>query len=374
MQFDSATPLRTPQRRAPKLLFTPLRPTQFTNQEKTLNDPIQPAKPVFEGVVLSPPDSSFLKSFVPIALDTISPPSSEDDDEGAEISFAASHQRGLPESHSLAMDGFEDVEHEDARDSDFPSPSRPARTPRRQTKKRIVYSSDEESDVPPMRMTRTPLVTQEDAAEIEYVGGMEPTAIVQAAVAESITPPQKKGSRSKTAAKDVSKFIDAMARAVGKDDEEEDSDDAGSLDDFIVDDDYVEYEDANGDEEENAYVLTYSPTTPKPRRTPAQTKSITVDLTETSDEEIVEPTVPVGPAGTRPRPRARPPPAKSAQTPGKNRAEKKNWNENKQQLARQIMVELDESVFERKLVEEWKVFPVWNNKLLTTAGRANHKR
>jgi hypothetical protein len=325
--------------------------------------------------VLSPPDNSFLKSFVPIALDTVQPISSGKSDEVAEIRCEAARQRTPSESHYPAFDAFEHVEHEDARDSDFPSPSRPKRTPRRQAKKRVVYSSDEESDIPPIPMTKTPLVIQEDAVEIEYVGKTTKAADAQEVFAASITPPQKKASRTRTAAKDVSKFIDAMARAIGKDDDEEDSDDAGSLDDFIVDDDYVEYEEANGDEEDNAYVLTYSPTTPKPRRATAQTKNVTVDLTETSDEDTAEPTAPVVPAGTRPKPRARPPPAKlPVQTPGKNRAEKKNWNENKQQLARQIMDELDELVFERKLVEEWKVFPVWNNKLLTTAGRAHHKR
>lgn len=371
VQFDSATPLKTPQRKAPKLVFTPLRPTQSTNQEKSLPDPTQSFKPVFEEVVLSPPDSSFLQSFAHVELEARPSASSIDSVAAETMSEAVRHIA----SPSVPVEGFNDALDE-ARNNEYraesASPDQPTRTPRRPTKKRIVYSSDEESSPPSIRRTKSPASLQEDSEEIQYVG--ETTMPVKSREGGTLmtptTPPPKKGRQTRKAAEGVSKFIDAMAHAIGRDSEDEDSDEAGSLDDFIVDDDYVEYEDP----EDNAYVLTYSPTTPKLRKAPAPTKSVPVDLTETSDEETTEQGIAAAPTGTRPKPRTRQPPARAIQTPSKNRAEKKSWNESKHHLARQIMDELDELVFERKLVEEWKVFPVWNNKLLTTAGRAHHKR
>lgn len=334
---------------------------------------------VLEGVVLSPADSSFRRSFIHDSPDA--EPSPLSDRENLDISDDVSQVSLIipaPTSPSPAPVKANIVEqvHDDAsEESDYPAPSRPAVTPRRQTKKRVVYSSDEDAEDPDPRISPPP-TRKDEATVIEVIDDRD---LPEEREVDRMDPStNKKATRRKhrNTTKHVSKFIDTMARATGRDSDDEDSEDAGSLDDFIVDDDYVEYEKEDS-EDPDAYVLTYSPTTPKPRKKTAPTGSVTVDLTETSDEEDAD-ADPIPSVATGPRPKARPRAPinrpQPTETPKKSRTEKKSWKENKQKLAMDIMQELDELVFEDKLVKEWNVAPVWNNKLLTTAGRAHHKR
>lgn len=381
--FDAVTPMKTPQRKAPKLLFTPLRPVQAVNQPETqppnespkfaIDKDEESSQSDLEGVVLSPADSSFRRSYIqdsPITHPQLQLERAEISDDLSEASFIIRASASPPAPSQDSRRTY-DVEESETQASELPSPVPTPVRPRRQLKKRVVYSSDEESEHPGVVF---PLSTQADEViDVEVIGD-DPCAEQEV---DGLDPKAKQTRTTRTKPKkknDVAKFFDTMARSTGNDSEDDDSDDAGSLADFIVDDDYVEYEDENS-EDAYAYVLTYSPTTPKPRKKAAPIASITVDLTETSDEEVVDP-VPNISTGARPKPRPRAPPAglQPSETPRKSRAEKKSWNENKQRLAMDIMQELDKLVFEDKLVKEWKVAPVWNNKLLTTAGRAHHKR
>jgi hypothetical protein len=395
VQFDAVTPMKTPQRKAPKLVFTPLRPVQpIVPPSNRLSSEIldstadaeEIAAEVLEGVVLSPADSSFRRSFIHDSPGA--PTSTAEEREDIDISDDVSQVSliiSAPASPSpipVESNDVEQVHDDETVESDVPSPIRPAATPRRQTKKRVVYSSDEDAEAPASSMSRSPtrtdkvtvieIIEESPSPEEFQVDGID--SITKTKAIDSITKTKATRSRNRKTTKEVSKFFDTMARATGRDSEDDDSDDAGSLDDFIVDDDYVEYEKDDSDDPD-AYVLTYSPTTPKPRKKAAPAVSITVDLTETSDEEDA---APIPSVATGPRPKARPRAPinrpQPTETPKKSRTEKKSWKESKQRLAMDIMQELDELVFEDKLVKEWNVAPVWNNKLLTTAGRAHHKR
>lgn len=382
VQFNAVTPMKTPQRKAPKLVFTPLRPVQPADPPET-QMPIGSAKFAteyeesshldLEGVVLSPADSSFRRSYFqdsPSTNPQVELERAEILDDLSEASFIIRASASPPASSRDSRRTY-DVKDSETQAADLPSPVPSPVRPRRQLKKRVVYSSDEESEHPGVMVP--PSTQADEVIDVEAIGDGPYTELE----VDGLNPKTKQTRTTRTKAKkksDVAKFFDTMARSTDNDSEDDDSDDAGSLDDFIVDDDYVEYEDENS-EDDYAYVLTYSPTTPKPRKKAAPMASVTVDLTETSDEDHVDP-VPNIYTAARPKPRPRAPPARlqPPETPRKSRTEKKSWNENKQKLAMDIMQELDELVFEDKLVKEWKVAPVWNNKLLTTAGRAHHKR
>ncbi|GHJ90433.1 hypothetical protein NliqN6_6835 [Naganishia liquefaciens] len=383
VQFSAVTPMRTPQRKAPKLVFTPLRSVQpaslpsvqsSTEILKITKDGAQVAlQSELKGAEVSPAGSSFRRSYVqdsPFAQARAQVESEGISDDLSEASFiiGASTCPSVRSDHSEPTENGQDLSKQ-AFDLDSPVTS-PA-LPRRRLKKRVVYSSDEESEqsaVPTLSSLQA-----NDVIDVEAIGEgpcTDPDVNQLEPVTQQTRTTRTKGQKKN----DVAKFFDIMARSTGKDTEDEDSDDEGSLNDFIVDDDYVEYEDEVS-EDGDAYVLTYSPTTPKPRKKAAPIPSIAVDLTETSDEDDTDP-IPNVCIAPRPKPRPRNPPTKlqPTETPKKSRTERKSWNDNKQKLAMDIMRELDQLVFEEKLVKKWKVAPVWNNKLLTTAGRAHHKR
>lgn len=378
--------MKTPQRKAPKLVFTPLRPIQpivppsirsSPEAVNTTKDIIEESKEVtLEGVVLSPADSSFRQAYIqesPVTRSLPEPEREDTSDDISDVSLVLSASAS-PATVFVDIESINLVPDDDGQESEVLSPIQLITAPRRQTKKRVVYSSDEDSQDPAPRIP-SPQARANKASDIEVIG--ESTLPRQSQVDQigpGTQPTKATRTKHKKTTNNVSKFIDMMARAAGRDSEDDDSDDAGSLNDFIVDDDYIEYENEDSNDED-AYVLTYSPTTPKPKKRAPPITSVTVDLTGTSDEEDVDP-IPSVAAAPRPkaRPRAAPAKAVPTETPKKSRTEKKTWNDNKQKLAMDIMEELDELVFEDKLVKEWKVAPVWNNKLLTTAGRAHHKR
>ncbi|KAJ9116463.1 hypothetical protein QFC22_004905 [Naganishia vaughanmartiniae] len=383
VQFNVITPLKTPQRRAPKLIFTPMRNIQSA---------VQPVHKVLSTTPMKPAiaDEATIQERPPIL-------------DGAPVPHLYNYQQRLPSPNATqicdrpVLDSDEGITPTSINPSNSPlavedilgndnesivfdsalSPTPHASRSVARVKKRVIYSSEDDSDNPSSTtLAQRPALAAAASCEeeIEFVGEKPSHTVIQVKPALKKTLPAAKTTKHQAGRREVAKFIDDMASAAGRYNDEDSSEDDRDLEGFVVDDDYIEYEkdSAEDNSEGSDYVLRYSPTTPKLTKT-AQTKVIlNVDLTETSDEDI--PASPTLLQRPRPKPRPRHTSAKSLETPQKNRSEKRAWDESKQKLAQTIMDDLDSLVFEGKLVKEWGVRAVWNNKLLTTAGRAHHKR
>jgi hypothetical protein len=243
---------------------------------------------------------------------------------------------------------------------------------RRARKKRVVYSSDEEEDaaVSTGCLGRSP-ARIESSPEIIIFGG-EP----QRNQPRSRVLPRQRSTLITASKTGVSRYIEAEALGSGGDDEDED-DSEGSLRDFIVDDDEVEYEEdvvsGSGDEghgDDSDCVLHYSPPRRLKKRETNRTSEDAILVVDSSEDE---PSTSTPDQRARPRPHAKivlPP-----ETPAKlSRAQKKDWAERRVRLANELMKELDESVFDCQLVGKYGVEVEWSERLLTTAGRANWKK
>jgi hypothetical protein len=243
---------------------------------------------------------------------------------------------------------------------------------RRARKKRVVYSSDEEEDaaVSTGCLGQSP-ARIESSPEIIIIGG-EP----QRNQPRSRVLPRQRSTLITASKRGVSRYIEAEALGSGGDDEDED-DSEGSLRDFIVDDDEVEYEedvvsgsedDGHGDDSD--CVLHYSPPRRLKKRETIRTSEDAILVVDSSEDEPSTST-PDQRARPRPRPKILLPP----ETPAKpSRAQKKDWAERRVRLANELMMELDESVFDCQLVGKYGVEVEWSERLLTTAGRANWKK
>lgn len=377
VQFNIITSLKTPQRRAPRLVFTPMKTIQSDLQSLDQDPSTNSMKPTSKGGAAALDAEDTLVSNMPRALQ-FSPVEivhSIPDNLVVDSDKASTPPSVIQSNSPLAV---EDIlaNDNDSIESDIDcSPTLHASRSVARAKRRVIYSSDDDSDGPssiilPRRLSST---VQDQCTEIEFLGENILHTHIQAKPVCEKTPPPKKSTKRQAGRRGVAKFIDDMASAVGGYGDEDSSDDDRDLRGFIVDDDYIEYEKESAEEnsEGSDYVLRYSPTTPKLTKAAPKKLILNVDLTETSDEDS-----PASPISSLPRPKPRPrqPSAKSLETPQKNRSEQRAWNENKQKLAQMIMDDLDSLVFDGKLVKEWGVRAVWNNKLLTTAGRAHHKR
>ncbi|KAJ9100964.1 hypothetical protein QFC19_005360 [Naganishia cerealis] len=370
VQFNPITPLRTPHRRAPKFVFTPLKPSQSAAQLEPqvfstipLKGTIEVTVPTLDcgSIQLQPPPLGFVETSQDRPV--------EDSDE------AVTPTSNIPSNSPFAVEDLLGNDDESIMSDSTSSPILHPSLPVARAKKRVIYSSDDDSDTGNSMVLapRTISAAEEPGSdEIEFLGEKALQIDNNRGPTSGGEVPARNSTNRQTGRREVSKFIDDMARAVGKNDDEDSSDDGRDLDGFIVDDDYVEYEDDTAEEKSEGgdYVLSYSPTKPRLKRAPS--KRLQVDLTETSDEDT--PASPAAVLPPRPKPRARQTSAKSLETVQKIRSEKRAWNENKEKLAQAIMDDLDSLVFEGKLVKQWNVRAVWNNKLLTTAGRAHHKR
>ncbi len=256
--------------------------------------------------------------------------------------------------------------------------SPPVQLATRRVKKRVVYSSDEEEEIlqvhtilpvsGPSR-TRRPSA---DAADLHR----ETITISSSSEPESSPPPRRtpkpKGRRL------ISRFVDAEAGAhSGSEDDEDDDDSAGSLRDFIVDDDEVEYWSEDGEQDggkagDSDCILTYSPPRKLVKRDIlSDINNAIIDLVISSDDEAVKPrkdsrSLPRRAVGVNKATPATP--AKSS------RALKKEWLIERVRLVDDLMTELDETVFDGQLVKQHGVRAEWSDRLLTTAGRANWKK
>lgn len=274
------------------------------------------------------------------------------------------------------------------------SPSRPTRTPRRRIRD---PDSDSESDIN---------------------AGADASLSPPRAAFPPITPrrtPLRPTSRSTRA--QVRKYLDIYAsgpsrRGVDNDDSEDEEkrakeskwrekyydDSLGSLEDFIVPDDYeseasssasegaseeedgdVVHSGGEDDDEdiipldspvkkppaENGHMLHFSP--PPRLLTLPDIGGLVLD--ESDEEDDITPEPPRAPPKT-PTSRSRTNrPAPKAKTPSK-----KAWATERVRLAQDIFDELDRKVFERKLGPQGAGATLeWNNRMLTTAGTANSK-
>jgi hypothetical protein len=377
VQFNIITPLKTPQRRAPRLIFTPMKTIQSDLQSLDQDPSTNSMKPTSKGGAAALDAEDTLVSNMPRSLQCspVDIVHSIPDNLVIDSDEATTPPSVMRSSSPLAV---EDIlaNDDDSIESDIAcSPTLHASRSVARPKRRVIYSSEDDSDGPNSTLPRRPSSTVQDQCtkEIEFLGENILHTQIQAKPVCEKTPPPKKSTKRQAGRRGVAKFIDDMASAVGGYGDDDSSDDDRDLRGFIVDDDYIEYEkdSAKENSEGSDYVLKYSPTTPKLTKAAPKKLILNVDLTETSDEDS-----PASPISSLPRPKPRPRQlsAKSLETPQKNRSEQRAWNEKKQKLAQMIMDDLDNLVFDGKLVKEWGVRAVWNNKLLTTAGRAHHKR
>ncbi|KAJ9099185.1 hypothetical protein QFC21_004065 [Naganishia friedmannii] len=377
VQFNVITPLKTPQRRAPRLIFTPMKaiqPIAHPAGQDLLTLPIKPTL-LGEATALDGADTRTSLSPHQIQRSLSENASLVSDDLVIDSDEATMPTSAIPNSPLAVEDILGEDDDSIASDGALSPTLHGARSLAR-AKKRVIYSSEDDSDGPGSTMLPQRLASSADsgAEEIEFLGEktLQPDSQAEPIAGQSLL--ATKSTKRQAGRRAVARFIDDMASAAGRYEDEGSSDDDKDLDGFIVDDDYIEYEKDSAEEESDGsdFVLRYSPTTPRLTKTALKKTIFNVDLTETSDEEIpASPNLRIAP---RPKARPRPTSAKSLETPMKNRSEKRAWNENKQKLAQSIMDDLDSLVFEGKLVKEWGVKAVWNNKLLTTAGRAHHKR
>lgn len=206
------------------------------------------------------------------------------------------------------------------------------KTPR--TPRRKIVITDSESEASPSRIATSPSPSQ-----------------------TGHTRQKPKPKVKTTTPRRVLKFLDTMAMA-DDDSEEEPDDSIGSLRDFIVDDDEIEYaSDAsegdreyfgNGSECSDSSVEIVS--RPKPITKPSRTLLDITNLTLDSPPSSPEPVVP------------------TKLKPGK-------WAIERVRLAEEVFNDLDKRVFESKLGNRGAGAKLeWSKRLLTTAGTASNIR
>ncbi len=269
-------------------------------------------------------------------------------------------------------------------------------------KKRLVLSSDEESEAPraPVRKLQASrlFITEISDSSSESDTPLRELGVDVPLEIDNDCPPQaRSGVRPRALPRTaprrgrqpVSRFIADTAAASDSEDDGYSDDSMGSLRDFIVDD---EESDAYSEEEaspprrdtgkikparmaekewlDSDIVLQYSP---PPRLKKIASASCTPGLTalrevisidDSSDEE----------PSRRPPPQRKNEAAQPPETPGKqSRSAKRGWAARREVIVDALMAELDESVFRGELVKEHGIKARWNVKLLTTAGRAHWK-
>ena len=188
------------------------------------------------------------------------------------------------------------------------------------------------------------------------------------------------------------RFIADAASDDGSNGEEDADESLGSLVDFIVDDDVIEYE-TYSEGERTSDSLSEPERPRRARRSPVRSRQTVlrnvIEILDTSDEDnsdvdegqdILRYTPP--PRRTVPipdlsvlgiddsPPRSRLP----ALTPSR-KVLGKDWTNERERIAQRLFLELDKKVFEMRLGPEGANAVIeWNNRLLKTAGQAHRKR
>lgn len=256
-----------------------------------------------------------------------------------------------------------------------------ARTPGRR-RRVILDSDDEDAQVSPCfvssasRVLETP--TSSSHASLPDSRRSSPTS------PNAFRPPAKakrpQGHR----------FIADAALDDGSTDEEEADDSLGSLADFIVDDDVVEFA-TDSEEDETDDSLRKPEARRRTKRSPVRSRqavlSNVIEILDSSEEDGSDVDVEGGQDIIRytapPRPKVRLPdlsdltiddsPPRLAPLPTKTSG--RNWADERDRIAQRLFSELDKKVFDMRLgLEGARATIEWNNRLLKTAGQAHKKR